>query len=106
MMGKTIIFHNFLVLLFLFKKKMIVISKLPELLVPMLSSAMPTPRTLRSQCATEPKTEIELEKSTPYPLCYANLLAGRATGVSTSTSPGQNIQPGSLYSLYVILLFT
>lgn len=60
----------------------------------MLSSAMQTPRTLRSQCATEPKTDIELEKSTPYPLCYANLLAGRATGVSTSTSPGQNVQAG------------
>lgn len=25
-------------------------------------------------------------------MCYANLLAGRATGVSTSTSPGQTAQ--------------
>lgn len=71
--------------------------KLPELLVPMISSTMPTPRTSRSQCATDGKVsvhEIEMEKSTPYPLCYANLLAGRATCVSTSTSPGQTVQPG------------
>lgn len=27
-------------------------------------------------------------------MCYANLLAGRSTGVSTSTSPGQTAQPG------------
>lgn len=71
---------------------------MPELLVPFVSSTMPTPRSARSQCAADGKTasahEIEVEKSTPYPMCYANLLAGRATGVSTSTSPGQTAQPG------------
>lgn len=55
---------------------------------------MATVRTLRSPGAAEAKTEIEVEKSTPYPICYSNLLAGRATGVSTSTSPGQNVQAG------------
>lgn len=59
---------------------------------------MPTPRSARSQCPTEGRPagqEFEMEKtSTPYPMCYANLLAGRATGVSTSTSPGQAAQPG------------
>lgn len=57
---------------------------------------MPTPRSARSQCPTERKAsahDIEMEKSTtPYPMFYSNLLAGRATGVSTSTSPGQTAQ--------------
>lgn len=69
---------------------------MPELLVPLIT--MPTPRSARSQLATDGKTtsaqEIEMEKSTPYPMCYVNLMAGRATGVSTSTSPGQTAQPG------------
>lgn len=58
------------------------------------------PLTPRSQCAsTDGKTamsghETEIEKLTPYPMCYANLLAGRSTGVSTSTSPRQIAQPG------------
>ncbi|XP_055306396.1 outer dynein arm-docking complex subunit 3 [Sitodiplosis mosellana] len=73
--------------------------KLPELLIPFISSTMPTPRSARSQLgsAYDGKTasphDIEIEKSTPYPMCYGNLLAGRATNVSTSTSPGQPAQP-------------
>lgn len=66
-------------------------------MVPTISSTIATPRSARSQCATDGKSsthEIEIEKSTPYPFCYANLLAGRATGVSTSSSPGQTVQPG------------
>lgn len=59
---------------------------------------MPTPRSARSQLATDGKPpsthEMEIEKSTPYPQCYGNLLAGRATNASTSTSPGQPTQPG------------
>lgn len=61
---------------------------------------MPTPRSARSQLGTDGKAtsphDIEIEKSTPYPMCYGNLLAGRVTNVSTSTSPGQPTaaQPG------------
>lgn len=57
---------------------------------------MPTPRSTRSQLATDGKTisGLEFEKSTPYPMCYGNLLAGRTTNVSISTSPGQPNQPG------------
>lgn len=60
---------------------------------------MPTPRSAYSQLATDGKTTsgIEFEKSTPYPMCYGNLLAGRTTNVSTSTSPGQPNQPGKKY---------
>ncbi|XP_031621682.1 coiled-coil domain-containing protein 151 [Contarinia nasturtii] len=68
--------------------------KLPELLVPFISSTMATPRSARSHCEkTTSGHENDLEKSTPYPMCYANLLAGRSTGISTSTSPGQTAQP-------------
>lgn len=74
-------------------------NQLPELLIPFISSTMPTPRSARSQLATDGKTtsphDVEIEKSTPYPMCYGNLLAGRTTNVSTSTSPGQpTAQPG------------
>lgn len=68
---------------------------------------MPTPRSARSQCADDGNTvsdhNVEIEKSTPYPMCYGNLLAGRSTGVSTSTSPGQTAQPGkcTLANLYL-----
>lgn len=70
--------------------------KLSELKVPVISSTQPTPRTGRSQLTTDarPSSVHDVEKSTPYPLCYANLLAGRTTGVSTSSTPGQSAQPG------------
>lgn len=63
-----------------------------------MSSIQPSPRTARSQATTDarPSSVHEIDKSTPYPMCYANLLAGRTTGVSTSSTPGQAAQPGSL----------
>lgn len=35
------------------------------------------------------------ERPTPYPTCYANLLAGRTTGTSSTTTSGQMNQPGN-----------
>lgn len=46
--------------------------------------------------ANRPLSMHERERPTPYPTCYTSLLAGRATGVSLSVSPGQNVQPGKL----------
>lgn len=63
-----------------------------------ISSAISTPRSTRSRLNVDQRqSSTEVEKSTPYPLCYGNLLAGRSTtGVSTSTTPGQMAQPGTL----------
>lgn len=63
-----------------------------------ISSAVSTPRSTRSRLNVDQRqSSTEVEKSTPYPLCYGNLLAGRSTtGVSTSTTPGQMAQPGTL----------
>lgn len=67
---------------------------------------MPTPRSARSQLNSDVRQgsthDTEIEKTTPYPLCYANLIAGRSTtGVSTSTSPGQITQPGLHSKFYL-----
>lgn len=64
--------------------------QLSELKVPGTSSAQPTTRTGRSQLTND--ATYEMEKSSPYPMCYANVLAGRTT--RTSSTPGQSAQPG------------
>lgn len=73
------------------------LKQLDELQIPGLIS---TNRSSRPQSAmtdtNRPSSVHERERPTPYPTCYTSLLAGRATGISLSVSPGQNVQPGKL----------
>lgn len=86
------------------KKKRNAVLQLDELQIPGPISAN---RSSRPQSAlsgvsdaNRPSSMHERERPTPYPTCYTSLLAGRATGISLSVSPGQNVQPGKLVAIF------
>ena len=57
-----------------------------------------------TQTPPRPQSALdERERPQPYPPCYTNLIAGRTTGLVSSTSPAQVNQPG-IYNLSILFV--